>query len=93
MGMDGMDDGWKCYSRTPATDWPGHRGHDSAREKPLCQAPDAKIIGLTPSPSLEIAAKTAFNNPEHFSVLFKAKTGLPPGEFRKRARQGRGQPR
>ena len=51
-----------------------------------------RLLAETDLALYTIATKTAFNSPEHFSVLFKAKTGLPPGEFRRRARLGRGQP-
>ncbi len=41
-----------------------------------------RFLAETEIPVCEVAARTGFQNPEHFSYLFKARSGQTPGKFR-----------
>ena len=45
-----------------------------------------QLLAETELPLYEIASRTGFRNPEHFSYLFKSKSGQTPGQFRREAK-------
>ncbi|MBI4978384.1 MAG: helix-turn-helix domain-containing protein [Spirochaetes bacterium] len=47
-----------------------------------------QLIRTTQLPFEDIAAKTGFENVQHFNRIFKAVTGVPPGKWRSRERDG-----
>lgn len=64
---------------------------ESAREhihRAVIEAAKARLLASSASAS-EVAYALGFEHPQHFSRLFKQKTGQSPGEWRKRARAKR----
>ena len=45
-----------------------------------------QLLAETELPLYEIASRTGFRNPEHFSYLFKSKSRQTPGQFRREAK-------
>ena len=45
-----------------------------------------QLLAETEFPLYEIASRTGFRNPEHFSSLFRSKSCQTPGQFRREAK-------